>query len=100
MGFGFLIGRSCGRLCSRWRWFVDGNIETVEESVAEVLGGQSAEWCFFDDCSGGRGHVVAVVLAGLEEGGGGWPVCLVEESRVEFGGERLPRLLLGRLRCG
>jgi hypothetical protein len=72
---------------------VDGNVEVVEEAVAEVLGGQAVERGVVEEGSGRGGHVVAVFVAGMEEGGGGGPVGLVQESWVKFGDECLPPLL-------
>src|SRR5680860_1491 len=69
---------------------VDRDVETGDESVAQVAGGALAQGSLPDQSARRGGDVVPLGVRLLQNLGGDRPVALVDQPRVELGRKRSP----------
>lgn len=71
---------------------VERDVQPRDKAVAQVAGRGLAQRGPGDHGARGRGHVVAIVMGLLDDRRGGRPVALLEQTRVELGGQLRPPL--------
>jgi hypothetical protein len=74
---------------------VEANVEPGHQPVAQVLGGKLTQWFLGHQRPCRGGDVVTLAVSVLHQRGKGRPVALVDQARVELGGQRRPALLRG-----